>query len=94
MRQFLRVGDESAGDAGEPGASIGRERTGLTRFLPASGREFLTGLAWGLLAFAVIMLISARLEWSGSVARCLGLSLPVLITFGVWQLYARREQPG
>lgn len=94
MRQFLREGGESTGDEGGRVSSISRERTGLTRFLPATGRAFLTGLAWGVLVFAVIMLISARLEWSGSVARCLGLSLPVLTTFGVWQLYARREHPG
>ncbi len=94
MRGLLRQGGGSTGDAGGQVASNGRKRTGLARFLPASGRAFLSGLAWGALVFAVIMLISARLEWSGSVARCLGLSLPVLTTFGVWQFYARQEHPG
>ena len=94
MIQLLREGDGSSSEAGERAAIRDREPTGLTRFLPASGRSFLTGLAWGVLAFAVVMLVSARLEWSGSVARCLGLSLPVLTTFGAWQLYARREHPG
>lgn len=90
MGSLLMEGGRSTSDAGDQVAIHNRERTGLTRFLPVSGREFLTGLAWGVLAFAVIMLVSARLEWSGSFARCLGLLLPVLTTFGVWQMYARR----
>jgi hypothetical protein len=94
MRQHLREGGRSSGGAPGQGASISQERTGLTRYLPASGREFFSGLAWGVLAFAIIMFISSRLDWSGSFARCLGLSLPVLTTFGVWGLYARREHPG
>lgn len=93
MRHFLQEQTGSSDNAGMGIARNGRQRTGITRFLPDSGREFLTGLAWGILTFAVIMFISARLEWSGSVARCLGLSLPVLTTFAVWQLYARREFP-
>ena len=94
MGQFIREQGKISGDVGGPKTKNGRQRAGITRYLPESGRVFLTGLAWGILTFAVIMLISARLEWSGSVARCLGLSLPLLTTFGVWQLYASREYPG
>ncbi len=71
--------------------SVGDKRSGLTRFLPQSGRTFITGLAWGLLTFALLMFISSWLAWSSSLARCLGITLPVLTIFVVWRLAARRE---
>lgn len=67
------------------------ERSQITGFLPKSGRSFITGLVWGVLAFAIVMFISSRLAWSASVARCLGIALPVLTTFVVWKIHARRE---
>ena len=71
-----------------------QESGGITRFLPQSGRSFLAGLGWGLLAFAIVMLFSSLAQLSGSVARCLGLTVLVLVTFAVWQLYARSENLG
>lgn len=70
------------------------ERTRLTSFLPVDGRSFLAGLAWGVLVFAVIMLLGSALTISGSVVRCLALLLPFLTTFVVWRWFALREERG
>jgi len=67
------------------------KRTRLTRFLPAGGRSFLSGLAWGLFVFAAIMLLGSALRLPGDVVRCLGLLLPFLTTFAVWRWQAWRE---
>jgi len=96
MLNHLRRQDEVGGAVSEgvPGAENERktgDRTRLTHFLPADGRSFLTGLAWGVLVFAVIMLLGSRLTISGSVVRCLALLLPFLTIFAVWRWYAWRE---
>ena len=70
------------------------DRTRLTSFLPTDGRSFLAGLAWGMLVFAVIMLLGSVLTMSGSIVRCLALLLPFLTTFAVWRWFAWREERG
>ncbi len=101
MLDYLRLQDEVANTGsqeepkGEPGPEHEQksgDRTRLTRFLPTDGRSFLTGLAWGVLVFAVLMLFGSALTISGSVVRCLALLLPFLTTFAVWRWYAWREE--
>ena len=99
MLNYLRRKDEVGGavSAGEPGAEDERkpgDRDRLIQFLPTDGRSFLAGLAWGVLVFAVIMLLGSMLTISGSVIRCLALLLPLLTTLAVWRWYARREDSG
>ena len=91
MQELLvEQGQEVDGGAVQP-TDGGRQESIVARFLPANGRSFLTGLAWGVFAFAIVMLVASRLQWSDSVARCMGITLPVLTTFVIWRLYARRE---
>jgi len=91
MQQILLEKEHGAGEGVvQPEASSDQDSI-LARFLPSTGRTFLTGLAYGVLVFAIVMLIASRLAWSGSLARCLGIALPVLTTFVVWRIYAQRE---
>lgn len=90
MLAYLRDFEESTEDQ-EPVEQPAVERTRLTRFLPADGRSFLAGLAWGAFVFAAIMLLSSALQIPGDAARCLGLSLPFFTTFAVWRWMAWRE---
>ena len=69
------------------------DSSGLTSFLPASGRAFISGLAWGIFAFALIMLIFSRLELSESAARCIGITILLLVTFSFWRFFSGREKP-
>ncbi len=91
MQRLILENEQVAGEgAMQPAATVRRDSI-LARFLPSTGRTFITGLAYGLLAFAIVMVIASRLAWSGSLARCLGITLPVLTTFIVWRFYAQRE---
>lgn len=91
MQRLILENEQVAGEgAMQPAATVRRDSI-LARFLPSTGRTFIMGLAYGLLAFAIVMLIASRLAWSGSLARCLGITLPVLTTFIVWRFYAQRE---
>ena len=92
MLDYLRWQDDDNEEETQVESSAqSGERTQLTRFLPTSGRMFLGGLAWGLLVFAVIMLLGSTMALSSSVVRCLALFLPLLATFVVWRWYAWRE---
>ncbi len=83
---------QAAGETPEqPSEPPTAQRTRLTRFLPADGRSFLSGLAWGAFVFAAIMLLGSALQLPGDAVRCLGLLLPFLTTFAVWRWQARRE---
>lgn len=88
LRQQETASDEEVRPDGQPDSD---SRTRLTRFLPTDGRSFLSGLAWGVLVFALIMFLGSTLEISGSVVRCLALLLPFLTTFAVWRWQAWRE---
>lgn len=88
LRQQEIASDEEVKPAGQPESA---SRTRLTRFLPTDGRSFLSGLAWGVLVFALIMFLGSTFEMSGSVVRCLALLLPFLTTFAVWRWQAWRE---
>jgi len=91
MQQLLLEDEPGTREGSVQPTASGRQDSILGRFLPSTGRSFFTGLAWGMLAFAVVMLIASQLELSGSVARCMGITLPVLTAFVVWRLYALRE---
>ena len=97
MLAYLHQQQEAAPEpAAEPGAEPAPEpatveRNRLTRFLPAGGRSFLSGLAWGLFVFAAIMLLGSALGLPADAVRCLGLLLPFLTTFAVWRWQAWRE---
>jgi hypothetical protein len=91
MQRLLLEDEPRAGEGAEQPAASDRRGSILARFLPSTGRTFFTGLAYGVLAFAIVMLLASRLDLSGSVARCLGITLPVVTAFIVWRLYAQRE---
>jgi hypothetical protein len=89
MLAYLREQEQSAGEQHpQPDGAPARERTRLTRFLPADGRSLLTGLAWGAFVFAALMLLGSSLHLPGDAVRCLGLLLPFLTTFAVWRWLA------
>ena len=92
MLAYLRDHEPAAAEQNpSPARRPVGERTRLTRFLPADGRSFLAGLAWGALVFAAIMLLGSVLRLPGDAVRCLGLSLPFFTTFAVWRWMAWRE---
>ena len=92
MLGYLRQQNALAEEASRPtDGSASRSRIRLTRFLPTGGRSFLSGLAWGLFVFALIVFLGSTFEISGSVISCLALLLPFLTTFAVWRWLAWRE---
>ena len=94
QRQDIAASSNSGGKPESGDVYNFGDRTRLTSFLPTDGRSFLAGLAWGVLVFAVIMLMGSALKMSGSVVRCLALLLPFLTTFAVWRWFAWRESRG
>jgi hypothetical protein len=93
MLDYLHQQEPAAAEQEQPAEEpVERaEPAQLTRFLPTDGRSFVAGLAWGVLVFAVIMLVGSTFELPGDAVRCLGLSLPFLTTFAVWRWMAWRE---
>jgi hypothetical protein len=90
MLAYLRQQEEAAQEQSAQ-QRANAVRTRLTRFLPTDGRSFLSGLAWGVFIFAVIMLLGSTLGIPGDAVRCLSLLLPFLMTFAVWRWQAWRE---
>jgi hypothetical protein len=61
---------------------------------PHSAAIFAAGLATGLLAFVVILMIASSLQWAGPSVLCLGVLLPIFVTISTWHMFGRRQQNG
>ena len=73
-----------------PGCDTRRVRWKIQLRFPQSAAIFAAGLATGLLAFVVILVIVRSLQWTGPSVLCLGVLLPSFVTISTWHLLGRR----